>query len=566
MTAVLVETPIEGSELERLRGLTARLADRVHELRERLGEPEAFEEDLQEAQEAGARHAALMEALQSSAPVGLACMDREFRFVRVNDALAEMNQLPAEDHIGRLAQDIAPAVWSQLEDLCHRVIETGEPIVNHEVVGDGSAGRRGHWLNSLYPVRMQGAIVGIGCLVVDVSERFQAEEFRRIVTETMVEGLYALDGQGHLTYMNAAAAGLLGWSAEELAGRDVHEAIHYQREDGSPLAAAECRILQVRSSGRPLREVADAFTRRDGTVFPVSYSAAPLPADGDEAGVVVVFRDATEERAEQLRAQRELDALHWLGRAREALDENRLVLYCQPIVALNGGAPSEELLLRMLGRDGELISPGSFLPVCETYGLIDEIDHWVISEAARIAGTGRRVELNLSAKSINPQLIDYIDKELRTAGADPANVIFELTETALLGDIDTGQQFAAGLEALGCRLALDDFGTGFASLTYLTRLPTHYLKIDVEFVRDLPTNATNQHLVKSIVQLAHGLGKETVAEGVEDEETLALLRGYGVDYAQGYHLGRPAPIPTTPAAEERTDGSEHAARCRTRIP
>jgi EAL domain-containing protein (putative c-di-GMP-specific phosphodiesterase class I) len=197
----------------------------------------------------------------------------------------------------------------------------------------------------------------------------------------------------------------------------------------------------------------------------------------------------------------------------------------------------------MLGRGGELISPGSFLPVCETYGLIDEIDHWVISEAARIAGTGRRVEVNLSAKSINPQLIDYIDHQLRAAGANPGNLIFELTKTALLGDIDTGQQFAAGLEALGCQLALDDFGTGFASLTYLTRLPTHYLKIDVEFVRDLPTNGTNQHLVKSIVQLAHGLGKETVAEGVENEETLALLRGYGVDYAQGYHLCRPAPIP-----------------------
>jgi PAS domain S-box-containing protein len=531
-----------GTELDRLRGISARLITRVAGLRERLGEASMVAEDLEDAESAGAALAALMEALQHSAPVGLACLDRDFHFVRVNDGLAAMNRLPVDGHIGRPAAEIIPEFWPQLEPPCRRVLETGEPVVNHPVGGDGSTGRTGHWLNSIYPIRSKGAIVGLGVLVVDVSERFAAEWFRSVVTETMVEGLYALDGNGRLTYINGAACRMLGWSAEELSDRDIHRTVHFQRADGSPLPHTECPILHVRREGRPAKHVGDTFTRRDGTMFPVTYSAAPLPSDGPWSGVVVVFRDATEERAEQLRAQRELETLHWLGRVREAIDEDRLTLYSQPIIPLSGGTPAEELLVRMVGRDGEIIPPGAFLPAAEKYGLIEEIDRWVISRAMRIAATGRRVEVNVSAKSASDRLLEFIREELAAAGADPNNVIFELTETALLADIATGEAFAAGIAEIGCGLALDDFGTGFASLTYLRVLPADYLKIDIEFVRDLTQNEMNQHLVRSIVHLARGLGKQTVAEGVESEEVLTMLRAFGVDYAQGFHLGRPQPV------------------------
>ena len=181
-----------------------------------------------------------------------------------------------------------------------------------------------------------------------------------------------------------------------------------------------------------MKHVQDTFTRRDRTMFPVTYSAAPLPSDGPWSGVVVVFRDATEERAEQLRAQRDLETLHWLGRVREAIDEDRLVLYSQPIIPLSGGKPAEELLVRIVGRDRQIIAPGAFLPTAERYGLIEEIDRWVISHAMRIAATGRRVAVNLSAKSVSDRLLAFIQQELVAAGADPNNVIFELTETALL--------------------------------------------------------------------------------------------------------------------------------------
>jgi EAL domain-containing protein (putative c-di-GMP-specific phosphodiesterase class I) len=232
-----------------------------------------------------------------------------------------------------------------------------------------------------------------------------------------------------------------------------------------------------------------------------------------------------------------------VGRVREALDEGRFVLYSQPIVPLNGGTGSEELLLRMLGRDGEIIPPGTFLPVAEKYGLVGEIDRWVVGQAARLATSGRRVEANLSAQSIgNLDLLSLIAREMSEAGTDPSDLVFEITETALMGDIDAGEAFARGLAELGCSLALDDFGTGFGSFTYLKKLPIRYLKIDIDFVRELGSNRANQHLVKAIVGLARDFGYETIAEGVENSETLALLKDYGVDFAQGFHLGRPSPI------------------------
>jgi EAL domain-containing protein (putative c-di-GMP-specific phosphodiesterase class I) len=258
---------------------------------------------------------------------------------------------------------------------------------------------------------------------------------------------------------------------------------------------------------------------------------------------VVVFRDATEEQAGRTRVKLELDALSWVGRTRDALDQGRLVLYSQPIVPLAAGSPSQELLLRMVDRDGEIILPGRFLPAAEKYGLIAEIDHWVVGQAIRLAAAGRRVEVNLSAESIgSPELLAVIERALRETGADVSNLVFEITETALMRDVKAGEAFTHYLVKLGCGLALDDFGTGFGSFTYLKTLPVDFLKIDVEFVRNLGSNPGNQHLVKAIVNLAKGFGKQTIAEGVEDEDTVGLLREFGVDFAQGYHLGRPAAV------------------------
>ena len=165
----------------------------------------------------------------------------------------------------------------------------------------------------------------------------------------------------------------------------------------------------------------------------------------------------------------------------------------------------------------------------------------MVKQAARLAAQGRPVNINLSAESVvTPGMLDLIDHEIDNVRADPSNLVFEITETALMEDVGKGEALASGLVARGCAVALDDFGTGFGTFTHVKKLPIKYLKIDIEFVRDLTSSSANQHVVKAIVNLAQGFGCETIAEGVEHSDTLVQLRDFGVDYAQGFYLGRPA--------------------------
>jgi PAS domain S-box-containing protein len=485
-----------------------------------------------------------LESLLRTAPVGIGFVDRAFRVQRMNETLAAMKGLSLEQAVGRTIQELAPDRWPQVEPFYLHVVRTGEAVVNQHDGGElvGSQREPRYGLASYYPVLLDDEIVGVGVVLVDITERYEADLLRSVVMDTMAEGLYVVDGQGRLSLMNAAASAMLGWSEQELCGRRVHEAIHGRRPDGSPCAEEDSELLRVRTAGATVRRDDAVFTRKDGTLLPVAYSAVPLAAGPDVRGAVVVFRDSTHELAERTRVQRELEALSWVGRTRDAIDEGRLVLYSQPIVPLHAdGVSSQELLLRMIAPDGRVIAPGRFLPAAERHGLMGEIDRWVLTRAIRWAARDRPVEANLSAESIaDRELLLVIEDELRASGADPSNIVFELTEAALLRDLDAAEAFAHAVVAMGCGLALDDFGTGFASFTHLKRLPVRILKIDIELVRDLPSNPANQNLVKAIVGLARAFGQQTIAEGVENEETLTLLRDYGVDFAQGFHLGRPA--------------------------
>jgi PAS domain S-box-containing protein len=501
--------------------------------------------ELVAAERESAESLTLMETLQSTAPVSFGFVDREFRIVRVNERMLETIGCDRAEAIGRTIAELVPDIWAQVGSVYREVLTTGEPRVNVEIErAKSNSQERRCLLANYYPVRVEQELIGVGVVVIDITEREQAEHFRAAVMDTMVEGLYVLDGEGRVTFVNAAASKMLGWTGAELSGRSMHDSIHFQHADGSPHAEADCELLKVRAEGRSVRMEHEYFTRKNGTLFPVAYSAAPLMSGPKVNGVVVVFRDASLEHAEEDRAQRELDTLVWVGRIRDALDEDRLLLYSQPIVPVAGGEPSEELLLRMAGTNGEIYPPGTFLPVAEKYGLIGEIDRWVIVKAIRLAATGRRVDANLSAQSIGKlDLLALIERELRETGADPANVVFEITETALMENVEAGEAFARGLGEIGCQVALDDFGTGFGGFTYLKKLPIKYLKIDIDFVRELRTNRANQHLVRAIIGLAKDFGYETIAEGVEDAETLTLLEGYGVDFAQGFHFGRPSVLP-----------------------
>ncbi|MBI5284173.1 MAG: EAL domain-containing protein [Chloroflexi bacterium] len=242
--------------------------------------------------------------------------------------------------------------------------------------------------------------------------------------------------------------------------------------------------------------------------------------------------------------------LSWHHRLREALDSDRFVLYAQPIVDLRTNEIAQfELLLRLRGDDGAIILPAEFLASADRLGLLHEIDRWVVRQAVRILamcerrGLDVRIAANVSPRAFgDPGVLDVIRAESAAAGINPSSLVLEVTEDSAIRDVDQARRFMEALKDVGCRFALDDFGVGFSSLERLKHLPVDYLKIDGSFIRDLRDDAVDQRLVRSMVGLAHALGMQTIAEYVEDAETLELLRRYGVDHVQGFYLGVPAPV------------------------
>jgi EAL domain-containing protein (putative c-di-GMP-specific phosphodiesterase class I) len=241
----------------------------------------------------------------------------------------------------------------------------------------------------------------------------------------------------------------------------------------------------------------------------------------------------------------------WLARLRRALAAQRFVLHYQPIVCLRTGEVSHhEALVRLADRpDGQLVAPGRFLPAAERYGLVRDIDLMVLEQAIALMGArprraGPPLAVNLSALTITaPDTLACIERLLLAHRVDPGGLILEVTETAAISDMSRASEFCRGAQRLGCAVALDDFGAGFGSFRYLKRLPFDYLKIDGDFVRALPRSQKDQLVVQALVRVAQGMGKRTIAEYVGGQETIALLCSYGVDYAQGFAIGKPCAHP-----------------------
>ncbi len=454
--------------------------------------------------------------------------------------IVELTMPEAERELGRqaLASVLAAGGWEgQLQ--AYRADGTTVPLhVRNQV-------RRG----------ADGVPIGIIGVAVDLTEQVERErallrrdDWLRNVTDVMGEGLTRLDPHGRIISVNPHGSQLLAARGDAVGGSFVNRLLPV-RADGTVAELADMLIGATFDGWLPDQPTEARLLRGDGSAIPIEYVATCVPPDDDGRanGWVVVFRDITDRLARDHQLRTEAHHATWMGRIRDALDHDRFVLHAQPIVDLRTGeVVKQELLIRLDDPDEGLISPGAFMPTAEAYGLAPNIDRWVLARAVQEAAAGRPVEINLSARSFtDPTLPHLIRQLLDETGADPSLLVFELTETAMLDNEDEAARFADHMRRLGCRLALDDFGTGYGAFLYLKRLPVDLLKIDIEFVRDALTSAASRHVISAVVGLARSLGIHTVAEGVEDAATATLLADLGVDQAQGYYFGRPAPLEST---------------------
>ena len=244
--------------------------------------------------------------------------------------------------------------------------------------------------------------------------------------------------------------------------------------------------------------------------------------------------------------------MQWAARINTALDESRFELFRQTIMPLqteDSGA-HYELLLRMRDESGNVISPDVFINAAERYGLMPSIDRWVIENALRwlVSEADERERLmmcsiNLSGQSLgDDKFLPFVIDQFDTSGLNPGKICFEITETAAIGNYAQANRFINSLRELGCRFALDDFGTGMSSFGYLKHFPVDFLKIDGSFVKEIVHDAIDREMVRSINEIGHLTGKKTIAEFVENDEIISMLRRMGVDYAQGYGVHEPQRI------------------------
>ena len=493
------------------------------------------------------------------AAVGMAMLSSDGTILEVNGALCGLLQAPPCELVGRHS-----SVFTHRDDPIH----TRESLASLQPGSAITAEKR-----LLHPdgraiwCRVTTSRIGDGAdhffsQLEDVTERRQAAadaaalaRDNQLILECAGDGIFRTDERGVIVYANPACAQMLGYPAGELVGRAADGLMSAAQGDGphppgdsrhargnSPDdPGGGCLSLAAVRAGDVRRARGELMWRRDGTSFWADLTLAPARTGDRIVGAVCVFNDVTE-AVEQERRRGEAHATEQM--IRTAIREHRLAAYAQPILDLHTNRVwADELLVRMIDRDtGEVLAPAAFLPRAERDGHVHLIDVWMLREAVRRMRSGRRVFVNLSGHSlVDPEVLTTIEHGA-IGDAAQGTMVLEITETAMVDRMDEAQRFATRAAELGCRLAIDDFGTGYGGLNYIKGFRADYLKIDREFVHELADDESDQRIVRTIVALARDFGKLTIAEGVEDDRTLELLRGYGVDFAQGFLIGRPAPI------------------------
>ncbi len=566
---------------DRLEALEGQVAERTQTLSRRMTEL-AHERDF-------------ISSLLDTAQVAIFTLDAQGRIVMANPFAQTVTGYPARELVGRVFAELLRSETGN-EGRPEAILAAGQRHCRHESLlacRDGGL-RNVIWYHSRLKGEGQPAVLSVG---LDITERRGAESRlawmadhdtltglpnrRRLHEELELmlgaaqrqhrSGALLLIDLDQFKYVNEADGHLAGdrllKTVANALVRELVAADLVARLGGDEFAVL-VRDLDASAASRLAAEVHAAIgalcCEVGGRAHHVSASIGIVlfPEHGDSVEELLAHaelamyeakdagrghwhlfseRDASRERLR--------DRVFWKERVAQALAEDRFVLYFQPIMRIADGMVSHyEVLLRMLEPDGSVVSAGQFIEAAERSGLIHSVDRLVLSKAihylAHIHRRGIHVSfsLNLSGHTFNdPELLPHLSRELEASGVDTSKLIFEITETAAVADFAQATSAILAIKSLGCRFALDDFGIGFSSFAYLKHFPVDYLKIDGSFIRGLAENPDDQLIVRALGQIAAGFGKKTIAEYVEDEAALQLLREIGIDYAQGYFISQPRP-------------------------
>jgi PAS domain S-box-containing protein len=466
-------------------------------------------------------------------------VDGKNKVLSWNPAATRTFGYPAEEAVGKNVADLI--VPNSLRDEYERTFEL---LVAGENVKQ--IGKRFEWVarrsdGAEIPVEMaftrtQGDSPTYTSVIRDISERKHREEERERLARMVLSAedamvSYSLDGK--VIAWNPAAERVFGYTAGEIIGKSRLLVVPDDRRDELE------RLMEVVLRGESAT-LETQRVRKDGDVIDVVLQLFPVRDErGDLTGYSAVSRDITDRRKREAETRRNREQQAWRHEIEEALEHDKFEFERQPVLDLSTGRITHhELLIRMRLTD-DLVPPGRFLPHAEGSPLMQRIDRWAIRRGIQLAAE-EPVAINLSATSLSdPGIVSAVEEALRGTGARAENVSFEITETAAAEDLDAARSLVEALRGLGCSVELDDFGTGYGSFTYLARLPVNTLKIDMSFIRELANSPEDLRVVRSIVAVAQNFGLTTVAEGVENVDTLNLLRGVEVDQVQGYLIGRP---------------------------
>jgi PAS domain S-box-containing protein len=484
----------------------------------------------------------------ASAEAALDCIvsiDHAGRVSDWNDAAVRTFGYSSEEAVGTDLAEliIPPELREQHRRGLARLAETGEGrILNSqiEVMAMHADGRE-------FPVELMITRVRVDPpmftgFLRDISDRRQREEENELlaaIVRSSESAIISKDLNGVVTAWNSGAERLYGYTADEAVG-SLLVGLIIPAERSTEMDSLTKSVIGGESVALETQRRNKAGERLDVSLR--AYAVRNLA--GAIVGVCTSADDISERCRREERESQDLDGRLWRDRIRTALTDGHFMFWGQPVVdAATGETHHHELLLRM-DLEGSVITPNHFLPHAENTTLITEVDRFAVKTGFEIAAT-LPVAINLSAKSLqDPRLITDIKEALGTRGL-AGNVIFEITETAAVENLEDARKLVEELTSLGFGVALDDFGTGYGSFTYLKHLPVTELKVDIDFVRGLAQDPTDQRLVKSIISVAKNFDMKTVAEGVEDQATLDLLRTLGVDFVQGYHVGYPAQMTGT---------------------